>query len=126
MVNDGLYSQQKAISAIYRAELAEGLARLGYGIERTHADGRFEIASVSREVIERRVNRRASGAFTLPGLLKIKVARNMVSPVTGPEITVVAKPASRRVKVQMLSGLKRMADQGAARPPSGGAFRCRV
>ena len=37
MVNDGLYGQQKAISAIYRAELAEGIARLGYGIERTGA-----------------------------------------------------------------------------------------
>ena len=36
-VNDGLYRQQKAISAIYRAELAEGLARLGYELERTHA-----------------------------------------------------------------------------------------
>ena len=59
MVNDGLYRQQKAISAIYRAELAEGLARLGYGIERTHADGRFEIAGVSREVVEAFSTRRA-------------------------------------------------------------------
>ena len=59
MVNDGLYRQQKAISAIYRAELAEGLARLGYGIERTHADGRFEIVGVSREVIEAYSTRRA-------------------------------------------------------------------
>ena len=30
MVNDGLYRQQRAVSAIYRAELAEGIARLGY------------------------------------------------------------------------------------------------
>ena len=59
MVNDGLYSQQKAISAIYRAELAEGLARLGYGIERTHTDGRFEIAGIPREVIEAFSTRRA-------------------------------------------------------------------
>ncbi len=35
MVNDGLYRQQKAISAIYRAELAEGLGHLGYELERT-------------------------------------------------------------------------------------------
>ncbi len=33
MVNDGLYRQQKAISAIYRSELAQGLQRLGYGME---------------------------------------------------------------------------------------------
>ena len=59
MVNDGLYRQQKAISAIYRAELAEGLGRLGYEIERTHADGRFEIAGVSRETIEAFSTRRA-------------------------------------------------------------------
>ena len=59
MVNDGLYHQQKAISAIYRAELAEGLARLGYEAERTHADGRFEIAGIPREVIEAFSTRRA-------------------------------------------------------------------
>ena len=59
MVNDGLYRQQKAISAIYRAELAEGLARLGYGIERTHADGRFEVAGIDRETIEAFSTRRA-------------------------------------------------------------------
>ena len=59
MVNDGLYRQQKAISAIYRAELAEGLARLGYEIERTHVDGRFEIAGVTRETIEAFSTRRA-------------------------------------------------------------------
>ena len=59
MVNDGLYRQQKAISAIYRAELAEGIARLGYGIERTHADGRFEIAGIPRETIEAFSTRRA-------------------------------------------------------------------
>ena len=59
MVNDGLYRQQKAISAIYRAELAEGVARLGYEVERTHADGRFEIAGIPREVIEAFSTRRA-------------------------------------------------------------------
>ena len=84
-------------------------------------------------VIERRVNRRAAGGFTLPCLLKIKVARKpatrahkMVSPFTGPEITVAAKPASRRVRVQPLSWLRRTAVQGAARPPSGSVFRCRA
>ena len=59
MVNDGLYRQQKAISAIYRAELAVGLQRLGYEMERTHADGRFEIAGVPREVIDAFSTRRA-------------------------------------------------------------------
>ena len=45
MVDDGLFKSKMAIGAIYRAELAEGLKDLGYGIEKTHPDGRFEIAA---------------------------------------------------------------------------------
>ena len=81
---------------------------------------RKDVAAVLDElgaVIERHVRKRAVGTFTLPGLLKIKVvrkpatkARKMMSPFTGQEITVAAKPASRAVKVQPLSGLKRMTD----------------
>ena len=79
-----------------------------------------DVASVLDElaaVIERHVRKRAVETFTLPGLLKIKVvrkpatkARKMMSPFTGQEITVAAKPASRAVKVQPLSGLKRMTE----------------
>ena len=58
-VDDGLYAGKMAIGAIYRAELAEGLRELGYGIERTHPDGRFEIAGISRDVIEAFSTRRA-------------------------------------------------------------------
>ena len=47
------------LGALYRSELASGLARLGYGIEKTHADGRFEIAGASREVVEAFSTRRA-------------------------------------------------------------------
>ena len=64
---------------------------------------RKDVASVLDQlgvVIERHVKRRAVGTFTLPGLLKIKVvrkpatkARKMISPFTGQEITVAAKPA---------------------------------
>ena len=66
-------------------------------------------------LVERHIKRRAVGTFTLPGLLKIKTvlkprtrARKMISPFTGREITVAAKPASRAVKLQPLSKLKRM------------------
>ncbi len=52
MANEGLYERQKLIGMLYRNELAAGLSRLGYGIEKTHADGRFEIAGVSREAVE--------------------------------------------------------------------------
>ena len=40
------------LGALYRSELAASLTRLGYDIEKTHADGRFEIAGVSRDIIE--------------------------------------------------------------------------
>ena len=59
MANEGLYAKQKLIGMLYRNELAAGLARLGYGIEKTHADGRFEIAGVPREAIETFSTRRA-------------------------------------------------------------------
>ena len=59
MANEGLYERQKLIGAIYRNGLAAGLAKLGYGIEKTHADGRFEIAGVSREAIMAFSTRRA-------------------------------------------------------------------
>ncbi len=59
MANEGLYARQKLIGMLYRNELAAGLARLGYGIEKTHADGRFEIAGVPREAIAAFSTRRA-------------------------------------------------------------------
>ena len=59
MVDDGLFNGKMAIGAIYRAELAQGLKGLGYGIGKTHADGRFEIEGVPREVIDAFSTRRA-------------------------------------------------------------------
>ena len=59
MANEKLYESKMLIGAIYRSELARGLAHLGYEIEKTHADGRFEIAGVAREVIEAFSTRRA-------------------------------------------------------------------
>ena len=52
MANERLYASKMLLGAMYRSELASELKDLGYGIERTHADGRFEIAGVSRETIE--------------------------------------------------------------------------
>ena len=59
MANEGLYAKQKLIGMLYRSELAASLSRLGYGIEKSHADGRFEIAGVPREAIEAFSSRRA-------------------------------------------------------------------
>ena len=52
MVNRGLYTSKMLIGALYRSELAGRLQDLGYGIEKSHADGRFEIAGVSRKTVE--------------------------------------------------------------------------
>ena len=59
MANEKLYQSKMLLGALYRSELAAGLSRLGYGIEKTHADGRFEVAGVSREVLEAFSTRRA-------------------------------------------------------------------
>ena len=59
MANEGLYARQKLIGMLYRNEFAAGLSGLGYGIEKTHADGRFEIEGVSRDTIEAFSTRRA-------------------------------------------------------------------
>ena len=96
-----------------KAQLVESLSE-STGLEKK------QVRSVLDElsgVIERHVKRRAVGSFTLPGILKIKVvrkparkARKMTNPFNGEEITVPAKSASRGLKVQALSGLKRMAE----------------
>ena len=59
MSNEKLYANKMLIGAFYRAELARGLEGFGYRVEKTHADGRFEIAGVPREVIEAFSSRRA-------------------------------------------------------------------
>ena len=68
-------------------------------------------------LIERHIKKRAVGTFTLPGLLRIvrarkpaTKARTMISPRTGEEIQVPAKPATTTVKVRPLAGLKRMVE----------------
>ena len=67
MANEKLYSSKMLIGALYRGELAQELTSLGYGIEKTHADGRFEIAGVSREVIESFSTRRAEIEAAMEG-----------------------------------------------------------
>ena len=60
MANEKLYESKMLIGAIYRSEFARGLGRIGYRVEKTHADGRFEIAGVPRPVVEAFSTRRAA------------------------------------------------------------------
>ena len=67
MANERLYASKMALGALYRNALAGELSRLGYGIEKTHADGRFEIAGVSRETVEAFSTRRAEIEAAMEG-----------------------------------------------------------
>ena len=67
MSNETLYRRQKLIGMVYRSELAQGLEAQGYRIEKTHADGRFEIAGVPRGVIEAFSTRRAEIEAAMQG-----------------------------------------------------------
>lgn len=46
-----LYSQQKMLGALYRAELALEVQALGYAVRLTHHDGRFELAHLSDSAV---------------------------------------------------------------------------
>ena len=67
MANESLYASKMLLGALYRSELAGELAKLGYGVERTHADGRFEIAGVSRHIIDAFSTRRAEIEAAMEG-----------------------------------------------------------
>lgn len=69
------------------------------------------------DLIERHIKKRAVGEFTLPGLLKIKTARKPATKARkgvpnpfrpGELMDVAAKPASRKVRILPLKGLKAM------------------
>ena len=91
MANEKLYESKMLIGAIYRSELARGLGGLGYGIEKTHADGRFEIAGVSREVIEAFSTRRAEIEAGM-------AERGMGTPSDNPRLAERAALVSRAAK----------------------------
>lgn len=54
-----LFEHKMAAGNVYRAALALSLQRAGFEIEQTHADGRFEIASVPQEILQTFSKRRA-------------------------------------------------------------------
>ncbi len=91
MANEGLYARQKLIGMLYRSELAAGLSKLGYGIEKTHADGRFEIAGVPRAAIEAFSTRRAEIEAAM-------AARDLGSSADNPRLAERAALMTRAVK----------------------------
>ncbi|MDE0379685.1 MAG: relaxase domain-containing protein, partial [Rhodospirillales bacterium] len=111
MANEALYASQKLIGMLYRNELAAGLGKLGYGIEKTHADGRFEIAGVSREVVEAFSSRRAEIEAAME-------ARDLGSSADNPRLAeraaLMTRAAKRDIDREELRGVwqKQVADLG--------------
>ncbi len=63
--NDEIYQATKVVAAIYNADLADRLQRLGYELRRTDSRGNFEINGISREQIEQFSQRRAEIAAAM-------------------------------------------------------------
>jgi conjugative relaxase-like TrwC/TraI family protein len=59
LTNEELLRSKMVGGAVYRAELALNLTALGYDVERTHADGRFELAGFTNEQLSGFSQRRA-------------------------------------------------------------------
>ena len=94
MVDDGLFRGKMTIGAIYRAELADGLRDLGYRLEQTHPDGRFEIAGVPRDVIEAFSTRRAEIEAAM-------AERGLGTPADNPHLAARANLMTRAAKCSM-------------------------
>lgn len=50
--SEKLYHRKLHFGAVYRFELAKAVKALGYEIEETHRDGRFEIAGIDKDVLD--------------------------------------------------------------------------
>ena len=79
---------------------------------------RKQVGSVIDELtdlIERHIKKGSCGEFVLPGMMKVttvkkpaRKARKGINPFTGEEQMFKAKPASKKVKIYPLKGLKEM------------------
>lgn len=93
-----LFDQKMLGGAIYRAELAANLQKLGYAIERTHADGRFEVAGVPRPLIEAFSTRAAEIHAALDG-------RADTSPEAAARAALITRSAKQDVDREDLQAL---------------------
>ena len=111
MANEGLYERQKLIGMLYRSELAHALSRLGYDIEKTHADGRFEIGGVSRGVVEAFSTRRAE---IEAAMAERNLGESADSPRLAERAALMTRAAKRDIDRDELTGVweKQAADLG--------------
>ena len=101
-----------AAKAMTKSEIFRSISE-DTGLSRKEVAAVFD--SLSSLIGKNLKGRAAPGTFTVPGLMKIKTvkkpatkARKGINPFTGEEMIFKAKPASKRVKVLALKGLKDM------------------
>lgn len=94
-----------------KTEVVSGIAE-ETGLTRKQVNSVFEAMAGQ---IKKSIGRRGSGAYTVPGLMKLTVvrkpatkARKGINPFTGEETIFKAKPARNVVKIRPLKGLKDM------------------
>lgn len=98
-----------------RIEILQSLAEQT-NLSRVQVESVFDALN---SVIEGHMKKRGSGEFTIPKTgIKIRrikkkatKSRKMVSPLTGQEVTIAAKPARNTVKLSALKILKEMIEQ---------------
>ena len=86
MVDDGPFTGKTTIGAICRAELADVLKDLGYGIDKTHPDGRCETEGVPRDAVEAISARRVPGECASRAAVSAVGARAAPRSPSGPRI----------------------------------------
>ncbi len=104
------HTKEKTQKPMTKSEIAAQLSE-STGLTKAQISSVFESLA---ELVGNQLNR-GPGIFTLPGLLKIKVARKPavpartgINPFTKQETTFKAKPARNVIKLQALKNLKQM------------------
>ncbi len=101
----------KAVPAKARRSRAETVKQIAEATELPTGKVR-EVFATLTELIAADLSKKGCGEFNLNGLMKLRTvdkpatkARKGRNPFTGEEITIAAKPASRKVRVRALRGL---------------------
>ena len=103
--------KKATVKPMTKGEIVSGIADTT-GLTKKDVSSVFEAMSVQ---IKKSLGRNGSGAYTVPGLMKLVVqrkpatkARKGISPFTGEETVFKAKPARNVVKIRPLKNLKDM------------------
>jgi nucleoid DNA-binding protein len=100
-----------ATKPMTKSEIVQGISE-STGVSRKDVNAVFDAMA---DQMKKSLGKRGSGAYTVPGLMKVMVvrkpatkARKGISPFTGEETVFKAKPARNVVKIRPLKGLKDM------------------